>query len=517
MQCVIAAENNIAPMIIEALQSLEEFSHWQFKACATYQELLTLQGTRPDVIAISRFLPGEKHPNLLRNVPLLFPGSRIVLIIGEIDEEARAYEKLAENFGLYNIVKGPLPGLRPYNLPTALLKDIHEVIQGTGERPAAQSVPLKEHYEPVQETIYQEKNSAAETPSVAIPETLETVKRPEMEPEEPVVQVGSHLQVASLKGMEKRRVVTIRRTVRKNQDSSGIQSYIKEFASTQNYSGKKGISVVVVANKGGVGKTSVLVKLAKELTDGGISTCIVDLDLHDPSIAVHYKIKDVPGLEVLAKRPAAGQLIDDILQEKGKNLFVLPGIMDKNFAPYLEQGKVTQILDYLTSKYSVVLVDTPAQFWAQGNLHLKEAFKHSGLILAVVDQSPYSEESTRIYGPKILAFGGKVENIRLILNRYKPELHGVKEVEKYFNDGFKNKVARVVWVIPENWVEFVKSAYKGKTVETNDSFSQCQLLVREIAEKAGCAYIPPAVGRKKEKNGLFGGVKKTLCSLLRRS
>lgn len=516
MQCVIAAENNNAPMIIEALQPLEEFSYWHFKACATYQELLNLQGTRPDVIAISRFLPGEKHPNLLRNVPLLFPGSRIVLIIGEMDEEARAYEKLAQNFGLYNIVKGPLPGLRPYNLPTALIKDIHEVIQGVGEKPAVRSTSLIDELVPHEDILYQDKTSVVESPGLVIPDTLETVKRRELESEEPVVWGRAYPEVTPPKGLEKRRAVTVRRAVRKIQDTQGIQGSIKELAHIQN-SEKKGISVVVAANKGGVGKTSVLVKLAKELTDGGISTCIVDLDLHDPSIAVHYKIKNVLGLEVLAKRTVSCQLIEDLLQEKRENLFVLPGIMDKNFAPYLEQGKVTQILEYLTSKYSVVLVDTPAQFWSQGNLHLKEAFKHSGLILAVVDQSPYSEESTRIYGPKILSFGGKVENIRLILNRYKPELHSVKEVERYFNDGFKNKVARIAWVIPENWVEFVKSAYKGKTVETNDSFSQCQLLVTEIAEKASCAYIPHEVVGKKKKNGLFKGVKETLCSLLKRS
>ncbi|MEG6512413.1 P-loop NTPase [Desulforamulus ruminis] len=525
---MIAAEGDAAPKIIDALYALEDFKTWQFVACATYQELLEQQGTRWDVIAISRFLPGEKHPTLLRNISFMFPGSRLVLLLGEMVEEARAYEKLAQKFGLTNFVKGPLPGESYYNLPTALKRDINEGEEGVEIRILPPVEPLKEEAanQGTQGMAFEEPLVPMQLPVHRPKEQHELVTRDETPPTPIQTQTA-----------DKTRVIRIRRSIQREPElhSEAKVAPVTDVSEERNRIPlddvprqrqtmerieespfrTKGISVVVAANKGGVGKTSVLVKLASELTKVGLSVCIDDLDLHDPSMAVHYGLKEVPGIEVLSNRPVSGQLIDDLTMEIMPNLKVLPGIMDKRIDPYLEPGKVTQILDYQTRSHDVVLVDTPAQFWRKENAHLRDAFIHSSLILAVADQSSYSEASTRLYGPKILAFGGKRENIRLVLNKYDPKLHRVKDVEQYFNMGFKVKDIRVSWIIPHNWVEFVKSTYTGKAVEIDESYSQCQQLVKEIFERLGRTYSSSSKKAAKKKNGLLEGIQ-ALCGLIKR-
>lgn len=520
MRCVIAAEGDAAPKIIEALRSMEEFGKWQFVPCADYQELLQQQGNRPDVIAISRFLPGEKHPTLLRNLPFMFPGSRIVLLLGEMDEEARAYEKLARKFGLENIVRGPLPGESPYNLPTALQRDISEIC--ADYRQLSLVEPTEQHdKDQCQEDLIQDEEATVYEEDQRIHEKL---TRQESK------------QVAEVLPTLKRRKISLRRRVKREAKPEIVTQPLLEplpqkvsenpwsrqpeeiVSLKEQIKGRKGIAVSVAANKGGVGKTSVLVKLANELTKVGLSVCIMDLDLHDPSIAIHYGLSGIPGIEVLANRPVSGQLIDDLIQEITPNLKVLPGVMDKRIDPYLERGKVNQILDYLTGCYDVVMVDTPAEFWRRENVHLKDAFTYSSIILAVIEQVSYSVKGSSIYGPKILAFGGKRENIRLVITKYvanASKLPKANELEKAFNASFKVKDIKTSWIIPNNYVAFAESSYTGNTVEIDDSYSQCQQLVKEICEKVGKTYAPPIKPEVNKKTSLFGGIK-ALCGLIKR-
>ena len=55
-------------------------------------------------------------------------------------------------------------------------------------------------------------------------------------------------------------------------------------------------------------------------------------------------------------------------------------------------------------------------------------FSNADLVYAVVNQSKFSIEETKMYVPQLL-YGYEIENIRIILNQYDPKLASIKEVE----------------------------------------------------------------------------------------
>ncbi|MBE3582057.1 MAG: response regulator transcription factor, partial [Thermoanaerobacteraceae bacterium] len=118
--CVIAAERESADLIKQDLIKTGLFPDWEFHTCTSAQELYGYSPNRPDVVVVSRFLPGEDTRVLLQRLPLLFPASHIVLLAGNMDEKGKAFVRAAKQAGLNNIVTGTLPGDRPYNILAAL-------------------------------------------------------------------------------------------------------------------------------------------------------------------------------------------------------------------------------------------------------------------------------------------------------------------------------------------------------------------------------------------------------------
>ncbi|MBC7093119.1 response regulator transcription factor, partial [Candidatus Bipolaricaulota bacterium] len=119
--CLIAAEEGAAEKIRENLEKSGLYPGWEFETCTSFGELARPHRRPPDVVVVSRFLPGEDAANVLKNLPLLFPTAHIVLLAGTASERQRAYIRTARRYGLNNIVTGRLPGDRPYTIFAALV------------------------------------------------------------------------------------------------------------------------------------------------------------------------------------------------------------------------------------------------------------------------------------------------------------------------------------------------------------------------------------------------------------
>lgn len=126
MRCIIAAEPGAAEVIRENLQ--RRFLDWQFEAVTSADRLFQFSGEKPDVVVVSRFLSSEPE-NVLKRLLVEFPVSHIVLLTGILNEQAKAYVRLAARYGLTNVVTGKLPGDKPYTLFAALTQVRQELLE----------------------------------------------------------------------------------------------------------------------------------------------------------------------------------------------------------------------------------------------------------------------------------------------------------------------------------------------------------------------------------------------------
>lgn len=129
----LAVESGIDEVIINNLKEIEPFndeSKWKFTSATHTDMLPTL--AKPDVLLVSRFLPGERPHDLLKEIKQVFPGIHIVFLVGERNEQCRQYIRAARELGFENFVSGNLPGELPYTLDLALQYSYSQVMRGTG-------------------------------------------------------------------------------------------------------------------------------------------------------------------------------------------------------------------------------------------------------------------------------------------------------------------------------------------------------------------------------------------------
>ncbi|MGB9846524.1 MAG: AAA family ATPase, partial [Desulfotomaculales bacterium] len=254
-------------------------------------------------------------------------------------------------------------------------------------------------------------------------------------------------------------------------------------------------------NKGGVGKTTAAIALSLVLSRSGIRTCLCDFDFGGPNVAVFFDIKNKPGIEKLSGKSHVERFAKELLVRVENNLVVLPGPMDKTL-PYFEPGQLAEIVDFLAQEYLVV-GDTPPEFWTKP--WLDGLFPRADLVLAVVDQSKFSEAETKDYAPKLLLQGVDPSRIRIVCNKFSAKLHSVKKVEAFFNAGIKAKkdLPRVIAAVPEDWEEFVKGGYRANIPRLDDPSSPWQKLAQEVAKELGLPIVTNGKQERKKPFSLF--------------
>ncbi len=453
LRCLIAVEEKFAGIFKSNLSKMSKFSDWTFDVCTDSTALKEWAGKDIDVLVLSRNLPGSDPVRLLSQLRTIFQSAHIVLWVGEVTESNKVYMRAAAKAGLHNTVTGKPPGDRPYTLMVALTRSKQPELDGY--------VDLGDADENVSEnTVLDDRGDD------------DREETDELTEDYPVAPVRPEM---------------IRR-----------------------HAGTDGIVVISTANKGGIGKTTTSIYVATALARAGVPTVLVDLDLGAPDVASFFEIKDTPGIERLASQTKINPAQIDRLLVKVDNLYVLPGVMNKTL-PRFNAGELVAILNYLKQKYAVVVVDTSPEPWTKKWLY--EVFEVADLALAVVDQSKFSEEETKKYGPTLLAMGITPEKIWIVVNRFSPKLHQVRVVEAAFNSGFKKSckvLPRVGAVINENREKIEKGTYKGIVIGLEDPNSSWHELAQGIAEIAGYRYERTG-GDKTTKNtghglfGLFGG------------
>ncbi|MBO8128250.1 MAG: AAA family ATPase [Peptococcaceae bacterium] len=485
MICVIAAEADVAQVIKKNLG--EMYPDWTFEVCTDAAELDKWSRKRPDVLVLSRFLPGEDAWSLLPDIPVMFAATHVVLLVGEDSEQTRSYIRKAAQYGLENYVSGTLPGDRPYTLPIALQYGRAEVMGGKSRRNKVRAR---------QDSI------------------------PDRKSQNQNIECDDRLQKQCLDKLSYQCCLyNPPRPGQNGQDEAQTMttpawgSFLRseDDVPRQKWNAQRGILVVVTCNKGGAGKTTTVATLAVALANADMEVIAVDTDFEGPDLETFFQlqVERGRGIEALAGRTKSLELLVEQLlltPEKYPNLRILPGPADRTILPetLFRPGELADILDILVGWAPVVIVDTPPNFWTKP--WLPDVFNMADLVIAVVDQSQFTMEDIRRYAPKLLQMGVRPEKIRLVLNKFLPRLHNPRKVEEAFCSGFKSSVPRkvlpcVIATIPNDWDAHVLKGYKGEAVGLDDARSQWHHLAAEVAAEAGQRYVKP---EQKAKKGLLG-------------
>lgn len=516
MLCLIAAEREAAEVIRENLEESGLYPGWRFELCTNAAELAQWAG-RPDVLVLSRFLPGKEPLALLKELRYMFPTAHVVLLVGTPSESQRAYIRAASRLGFYNVVTGKLPGDRPYTLFVALRRPKEPELEGyaaVGEEeepaaPAAAPPPAREE-PPVAGAPEREEPLSPEDLAVRVEEATERFYSRRESPSPAGRAAVSSLKQALDEG-----------------DLDAVRARLAELLSAleggrdegpkepmERVRPARGVLVLITANTGGVGKTTVAIALGTALARAGVPVVGVDLDFRGPKLAKLLGIQtgSVRGIEALVGRPVRESLLRDIIVRVKSGFDVLPGPQNRSIPPFKDE-ELARILETLKDMYAVVIADTGAGTWKElqsGLSAVGVAFTMADYVLAVVNQSLQAEEDIQQCAPDLIVAGVTPEKVGIVLNKYSPKLHNPRRVEELFCEGWKktSKVRpRVVAVIPHAWEEFNLEAYKGSVPGLEDPRFAWHKLAEKIAAMAGYSY---------RKEQMDGPKRKPLLGIFRR-
>lgn len=524
IKCLLAVEAESVDVIKTNLEKVYK-NEIIFYTCSHGKELSNWGNLDIDILILSRFLPrGEKkEKEFLMHLGLIFPTAHIILLAGSESEQRRVFLELAVQCGITDYVTGKLPGDRPHTIFEAINEAKEWILERRGQPRESLTWEGEQLNQLVQEQqlskreIQFEKKAAENVISInswagqqvpapaAMPFQWQSVQNQQ----EPQLTLPPPQQIQPQHPQEQPQinfadlgftmVDNNPQLITPTQPPQPPQFGGSPFMARQ----QNGILVVPAANKGGVGKTTAGISLAVLLAKMGVPTVMTDLNFGGPNVAAFFDVKDVPGIEVLTHRNIRPNTVSDLLVEVRPNLHILPGPMDKTI-PLFEAEQLAAVVQVLQQMFAVVICDTPPEFWTKP--WLAPIFSMADYVLAVVDQSKFSQEETRNFAPYMLAMGAKPENIKIVLNKFDPKLHNPRIVEKAFCAGFKKNVKplpQVSVVIPNDWVAHVKKSYKGEVAGVDDEkYSQWHKLANEIIKKAGISARPV----EEKKRGLLGGL-----------
>jgi MinD-like ATPase involved in chromosome partitioning or flagellar assembly len=159
---------------------------------------------------------------------------------------------------------------------------------------------------------------------------------------------------------------------------------------------RRGVVVAVSAPPGGAGATEVAIELAHALVDGGVRTCLVDVDEVAPSVAPRLGLGLHPNIRTAVDlvQHRSGSLVG-ALQAVADGPAVVAGAPTGRDAVDLRPGEVVDVLDELAERFQVVLVDIGHRFEELGGLgrvgrygRARAVLDRADLVVGVAAASP---------------------------------------------------------------------------------------------------------------------------------
>lgn len=540
MRCIIATpkqDNSIstAEIIKSELKGLPEFKDWAFEVAHDEEELYNLK-TKPNVIVFTLDIASNIE-HLLKQLPLVQPYSRLVVLVGPVSAKTKAFTKMAKSFGITNIVTGKIPetpGDRPYTLPVALLNNKETLLEKeyiSSEVESTRAIESVLNHDNTQDASIETGSETKKYDSSHIPkgrrfkikkapvkvktnnvnQEKQSHNKGNTAPEQEDAQTFQYnvenddinYQQQHVNNRQQKHNIT-----QKSQSRLQFAPVFNEHQPNSMWNRQSGTLIATVANKGGVGKTTTAVTLAHALAGVGLEVAIIDIDFGSPNVTDMFSLKSIDhGIETLAGRGRGVQyLLDQVIVKAPKhpNINILPGPISKTIPEesLFPKGQLAEVVRTLLDRFPLVIADTPANF--RISPWVPEVLQMCDLALAVVDQSEFSESDTARFAPELMRQGVHPQNIRIILNKFSPKAHNARIVKDAFLAGFKKNVPKkqlpdIIATIPADWDAHLLKGYKGDVVGLDDPYSQWHSVAEEIANIAGYNYQKNG-GQNKKQN-----------------
>ncbi|REG92607.1 GumC family protein [Algoriphagus antarcticus] len=156
---------------------------------------------------------------------------------------------------------------------------------------------------------------------------------------------------------------------------SAIAESFRSLRSAITYlaSGKDTKMILVTSSVSGEGKTFTSMNLASAMALGSQKTVVVGGDLRRPKLASYFGESDRVGLSTYLIGKVEAEEI--VIASSYENLWFVPsGIIPPNPAELLQTPKLTEFLDYLRSRFDVVIFDTPPMGLVSETIDLMRLF-----------------------------------------------------------------------------------------------------------------------------------------------
>lgn len=233
------------------------------------------------------------------------------------------------------------------------------------------------------------------------------------------------------------------------------------------------------SNKGGLGKTTVAVNLAKELADvTKEKVVLVDLNMHLGDITAFLDIN--PNYDIKYIIDNLDKADDDFLlatleQYKSSNFYILADSPYREPTDEINIKDIIRLLKVLRKTFSYIVLDNSSTI----DNKITAICDESDLILFVTTANLPTLRNCQRCLTLFDKFGYTDEKLKIVLNRYiSNEEYKIEDIEAVLNK-------RIFWKIPNNYFTAIEAINKGITLKelnpTSNITENYKLLAQEIA------------------------------------
>ncbi|MCM3709077.1 AAA family ATPase [Sporosarcina luteola] len=177
---------------------------------------------------------------------------------------------------------------------------------------------------------------------------------------------------------------------------------------------RKNAKVITVAStKGGVGKTTVTVNLAAELSRQSKRVAILDLDLQFGDVSMYLDARPKRTIYDWVKEDLDAKRIEDYLTLSKQSIFILAAPQRPEFAEVITGNDVRKAIHALKQRFDVVLIDVSGHM----NENTIVALESSDEILVMTYMDLPTLKNSKLL-IETLALLGLEDRVKVVLNRH---------------------------------------------------------------------------------------------------